>query len=73
MKLLMIRTTCFSVFARITALIFIIGVLAVVVVSIQNTPTAAIGGMTGIANTTIGAGSNITGSLSLRGWIRSTV
>jgi len=61
------------VFARITALIFIIGVLAVVVVSIQNTPTAAIGGMTGIANTTIGAGSNITGSLSLRGWIRSTV
>jgi hypothetical protein len=66
----MIRTTCFSVLARITALIFIIGVLAVVVVSIQNTPAAAIGGMTGnssqgIANTTIG-GSNITGSLSLR-------
>jgi len=68
----MIRTTCFSVLARITALIFIIGVMAVVVVSIQNTPAAAIGGMTGgnssqgIANTTTRAGSNITGSLSLQ-------
>jgi hypothetical protein len=72
LKLLMIRTTCFSVLARITALIFIIGVLAVALVSIQDTPAAAIGGMTGgnssqgIANTTIGAGENITGSLSLQ-------
>jgi hypothetical protein len=72
LKLLMIRTTCFSVLTRITALIFIIGVLAVAIVSIQDTPAAAIGGMTGgnssqgIANTTIGAGPNITGSLSLQ-------
>ncbi|MGA9154664.1 MAG: hypothetical protein WBZ36_29120 [Candidatus Nitrosopolaris sp.] len=53
------RTACFSVLVRITALIFIIGVLAIV--SIQDT-LAAIGGMTGgnssqgIANTTNGAG-----------------
>jgi len=66
------RTTCFSVLVRITALIFIFGVLAVAIVSIQDTPAAAIGGTTGrnssqgIANTTIGAGPNITGSLSLR-------
>ena len=68
----MIRTTCFSMLARITALIFIIGVLAVAVVSIHDTSAAAIGGMTGgnsnqgMANTTIGAGQNITGSLSLQ-------
>jgi len=68
----MVRTTCFSVLARITELIFIIGVVAVAIISIQDTPAAAIGGMTGgnssqgIANTTIGAGQNITGSLSLR-------
>ena len=74
----MIRTTCFSVLARITALIFIIGVLAVAIVSIQDTPAAAIGGMTGgnssqgIANTTIGAGQNITGSLSLRNMLAKT-
>jgi hypothetical protein len=72
LKLPMIRTTCFSVLARITALIFIIGVLAMAIVSIQDTRAAAIGGVTGgnsshgIANTTIGAGPNITGSLSLR-------
>jgi hypothetical protein len=78
LKLLMIRTTCFSVLARITALIFIIGVLAVAIVSIQDTPAAAIGGMTGgnssqgIANTTIGAGQNITGSLSLRNMLAKT-
>jgi hypothetical protein len=68
----MIRTTCFNVLVRTTALIFILGVLAVATVSIQDTPAAAIGGMTGsnssqgIAKTTIGAGANITGSLSLR-------
>ena len=68
----MIRTTYFAVLVRIIALIFIIGVLALVIVSIQDTPAAAIGGMTGsnssqgIANTTIGAGANITGSLSLQ-------
>jgi hypothetical protein len=67
----MIRRTCLGVLVRITAVIFIIGVLAVAIVSIQDTPAAAIGGMTernssqGIANT-IGAGPNITGSLSLR-------
>ncbi|MGA9152530.1 MAG: hypothetical protein WBZ36_18290 [Candidatus Nitrosopolaris sp.] len=74
----MIRTTCFAVLVRVTALIFIIGVLAVVIVSIQDTPAAAIGGMTGsnssqgIANTTIGAGQNITGSLSLRNMLAKT-
>ena len=68
----MIRTTYFAVLVRITALIFIIGVLAVVIVSIQDTSAATKGGMTGtnssqgIANTTIGAGANITGSLSLQ-------
>jgi len=72
LKLLMIRTTSFSVLTRITALIFIVGVLAVVIVSIQDTPASAISGKTGgnssqgIANTTTGAGSNITGSLSLQ-------
>jgi hypothetical protein len=74
LKLLMIRTTCFSVLARITALIFIIGVLAVAIVSIQDTPAAAIGGNSsqGIANKTIGAGQNITGSLSLRNMLAKT-
>jgi hypothetical protein len=77
-KLHMIRTTCFTVLVRITALIFIIGVLVVAIVSIQDTQAAAIGGMTGgnssqgIANTTIGAGSNITGSLSLRNMLTKT-
>jgi len=72
LMLLMIRTTSFSVLTRIIALIFIIGVLAVTIVSIQDTPASAISGMTGgnssqgIANTTTGAGSNITGSLSLQ-------
>ena len=48
------------------------------IVSIQDTPAAAIGGMTGgnssqsIANTTIGAGPNITGSLSLRNMLAKT-
>jgi hypothetical protein len=66
------RTACFSVLVRITGLIFIIGVLAVAIVSIQDTPATAIGGMNGrnssqgIANTTTGAGPNITGSLSLQ-------
>ena len=66
------RTDCFSVLVSITALIFIIGVLAVAILSIQDTTATAIGGMNvrnssqGIANTTIGAGQNITGSLSLR-------
>jgi hypothetical protein len=56
------RTACFSVLVRITALIFIIGVLAVAIVSIQDTLATAIGDMTGgnssqgIANTTNGAG-----------------
>ena len=68
----MIRTTFFTVSVRITALIFIIGVLAVAIVSIQDTRAVAIGGVTGgnssqgIANTTVGTGPNITGSLSLR-------
>jgi hypothetical protein len=73
LKLLMIRTTSFSVLTRFTALIFIVGVSAVAIyASIQDTPAAAIGVMTGgdgsqgIANTTIGAGPNITGSLSLQ-------
>jgi hypothetical protein len=72
LKLLMIRTTSFSVLTRITALIFIIGGLVVAIVSIHDTPAAAIGGMTRgnssqrIANTTISAGPNITGSLSLQ-------
>ena len=67
----MIRTTSFSVLTRIIALIFIVGVLAVTSVSIQDTPVYAISGMTGgnsgqgIANTT-DAGSNITGSLSFQ-------
>ena len=67
----MIRTSSFSVLTRIIALIFIVGVLAVTSVSIQNTPVYAISGMTGgnssqgIANTT-DAGSNITGSLSFQ-------
>jgi hypothetical protein len=71
-KLHMNRTTCFSVSVGITALMFIIGVLALAIVSIQDTPAAAIGGVSGrnstqgIANTTIGTGSNITGSLSLQ-------
>jgi hypothetical protein len=68
----MIRITYFTVLVRTTALIFIIGVSVVAIVSIQDTRAAAIGGMTGsnssqgTANTTIGAGANITGSLSLR-------
>jgi hypothetical protein len=66
----MIRTTSFSVLTRITALIFIVGVLAVAIVSIQDTPASAImtvgNSSQGIANTTTGAGSNITGSLSLQ-------
>jgi hypothetical protein len=67
----MIRTTCFTVLVRTTALIFIIGVLTVATISIQDTRAAAIGGMTGSnssqgrADTTNGAGANITGSLSL--------
>ena len=66
------RTTCFTVLVRTTALIFIIGVLTVATVSIHGTRAAAVGGMTGsnssqgIVNATIGAGANITGSLSLR-------
>ena len=50
-----------------------------VIVSIQNTPAAAIGGMTGgnssqgIDNTTTGAGSNITGSLSLRNMLAKKI
>ena len=68
----MIRTACFSVLVRITASIFIIGVLAVAIVSIRGTPATAIGGMNvrnssqGIANTTTGTGQNITGSLSVQ-------
>jgi hypothetical protein len=68
----MIRTTSFSVLTRITASIFIVGVLAAAIVSIQDTPASALSGMTGsnssqgIANKTTGAGSNITGSLSLQ-------
>jgi len=75
----MIRTTSFSVLTRITALIFIVGVLAVAILCIQDTPASAISGMTGgnssqgiankttgIANTMAGAVSNITGSLSLQ-------
>src|SRR5262249_16068371 len=68
----MIRTTSFSVLTRITALIFIVGVFAVTIVSMQDTSASAISGITrgnggqGIANTTIGAGSNIMGSLSLQ-------
>ena len=75
----MIRTTSFSVLTRIIALIFIVEVLAVTSVSIQDTPVYAISGMTGgnssqgiankttgIANTMAGAVSNITGSLSLQ-------
>ena len=46
LKLLMIRTISFSILTRITALIFIVGVLAVAIVSIQDTPTSAIGSMT---------------------------
>ncbi|HEY7080477.1 MAG TPA: hypothetical protein VH500_12295 [Nitrososphaeraceae archaeon] len=68
----MIRTSSSSsVLTRIIALIFIVGVLAVTSVSIQDTPVYAISGMTGgnssqgIANTT-DAGSNITGSLSFQ-------
>jgi len=64
------RTTCFSVLVRTTALIFITGVLAVAIVSIQDTPATAIGGMTGTNSrqgiATIGVGANITGSLSLQ-------
>jgi len=66
------RTDCFSVLVSITALIFIIGVLAVAILSIQDTTATAIGGMNvrnssqGIANTTTGAGPNITGSLSVQ-------
>jgi hypothetical protein len=63
------RTACFSVLVRITALIFIMGVLAVAIVSIQDTPATAIGvgnSSQGIANTTTGAGPNITGSLSVQ-------
>jgi len=72
LKLLMIGTNSFNVLTRITALIFIVGVLAVVIVSIQDTPASAISGISGgnssqgIANRTTGAGSNITGSLSLQ-------
>jgi hypothetical protein len=69
----MIRTSSSSssVLTRIIALIFIVGVLAVTSVSIQDTPVYAISGMPGgnssqgIANTT-DAGSNITGSLSFQ-------
>jgi hypothetical protein len=62
----MIRTTYSSVLTRLTALIFMIGVLAVVIVSIQDKPVSAISGMTG-GNSSQGiAGSNITGSLSLQ-------
>ena len=67
----MIRTTSLNVLTRIIALIFIVEVLAVTSVSIQDTPVYAINGMTrgnssqGIANTT-DAGSNITGSLSFQ-------
>jgi len=67
----MIRTTSLNVLTRIIALIFIVEVLAVTSVSIQDTPVYAISGMTGgnssqgIANTT-DAGSNITGSLSFQ-------
>ena len=68
----MIRTSSSSsVLTRIIALIFIVGVLAVTSVSIQDTPVYAISGMTGgnssqgIANST-DAGSNITGSLSFQ-------
>jgi hypothetical protein len=64
LKLLMTRTTSFSVLTRITALIFIVGVFAVTIVSVQDTPASAIS--QGIANTTTAAGSNITGSLSLQ-------
>jgi hypothetical protein len=72
LKLLMTRTTSFSVLTRITALIFIVGVFAVTIVSVQDRPASAISGMSGgngsqgIANTTTAAGSNITGSLSLQ-------
>ena len=68
----MIRITIFSVLTRITALIFIVGILAVAIVSTQDTPVSAISGMTGgnssqgISNTMAGTGSNITGSLSLQ-------
>jgi hypothetical protein len=62
------RTTCFTVLVRTTALIFIIGVLTVATVSIHGTRAAAVGSNSsqGIVNATIGAGANITGSLSLR-------
>ena len=62
----MIRTNSFNVLTRITALIFIVGVLAVTSVSIQDTPASAISGTTG-GNSSQGiAGSNITGSLSFQ-------
>jgi hypothetical protein len=70
LKLFMIRTTCFRkrhavVLARITALIFIVGVSAV---AIQDTRAAAI-----TPNMTIGAGPNITGSISLRNMIAKEI
>lgn len=72
----MIRTSCISVLIGITALIFMVGVSAVAIVSIQDTPAAAIsiGGITGDSkNMTIGAEPNITGSLSLRNMMAKAI
>jgi hypothetical protein len=78
----MIRTTCFRkanvvVLVRITALIFTVGVSAMATVSIQDTRGA--GGITGDSSSqsipimTIGAGPNITGSITLRNMIAKEI